>query len=128
MTNKKRDWKRIKGFRDPLARVPVIYRGAYEDDAGNVVAECLVVHGKRKFCFWCSQPLQEATVWKKVHGMLVDDRVFPELPRGFEKLRPLRQPGKTVSHQAKRTAFAVLREVRSKEHFRRTHPSLFPED
>ncbi|MBI5457377.1 hypothetical protein HY971_01485 [Candidatus Kaiserbacteria bacterium] len=117
----------VKGFRDPPPPIPVIYRGTHEDAEGNLVAECLVVHGKRKFCFWCSQPLGEKTAWSEVHGMVVDDRILPELPRGFEKLRPLRKPGKFVSYQAKRAAFAVLREVRSKEHFRRTHPSLFPE-
>ena len=128
MSTKKRDWKRIKGFRDPLPRVPVIYRGTYEDANGRVIAECVLVHGKRKFSFWCSQPLEEATSWSKVHGMVVDDRLLPELPHGFEKLRPLRKPDRHVSYQAKQTAFAVLKEVRAKEHFRRTQPSLFPED
>lgn len=127
MTNRKRNWNRIKGFRDPLPRVPVIYRGSYESD-GKLVTECIVVHEKRKFCFWCTAPLEKETSWRDVHGMLVDDRVWPELPMGFERLRQLRKPGKLVSYQAKRTAFAVLKELRERELFRRAQPSLFPEE
>lgn len=128
MTKAKRDWGRIKGFRDPLPRVPVIYRGTYLDENDKFVAECLVVHGRRKFCFWCTAPPEKEISWRDVHGMLVDDRVWPELPLGFERLRPLRKPGKVVSHQAKQTAFAVIRELRNKELSRREQPSLFPEN
>lgn len=128
MTERKRDWSRIKGYRNPLPRVPVIYRGVYDDSNGNLVAECLVVHGRRKFCFWCTAPPEKEMSWRDVHGMLVDDRVWPDLPRGFERLRPLRTPGKLTSHQAKSTAFAVLKELRANELFRREQPSLFPED
>ena len=128
MTKRKRDWNRVKRSRNRLPRIPVIYRSTYKDAGGNFVAECLIVHEKKKFCFWCTAPPEKEMAWRDVHSMLVDDRLWPELPIGFERFRPLRKPGKLVSHQAKQVAFAVLKELREKLRYETKQLSLFPED
>jgi hypothetical protein len=116
--SRKRNWKRIKGYRKKSPAMPVLIAEP------NV---CQVFHNKRKFEFWTDLPLDQELTWHSVHGMMVDDRVRPPLPQGFNPMRPLRKPDRQTPHQAKVTAFAVLKDQRERARFLRDHPSLFPD-
>ena len=107
MTKHKRNWNKIKGYRDPSPAMPVLI--AKPD-------ECVLVHNGKKLSFRCDLPLDEEPTWESVHGKLIDDRVRPPLPQGFEPLRPLKKPNWRTFYEAKKTAFAVLKQQRKKAH------------
>lgn len=101
----KRNWNRVKGYRKKNPRMPVLVR---------TPTECVVVHRGCKFSFTCNVPLYVPLTWDAVAGERVDDRVRPELPRGFEPMRKLKAPERGVPAQAKKTAMGVLKKERER--------------
>lgn len=114
----KHNWNRIKGYRKSGPQTPVLIQ---------TPNECVIIYERCKFSFVCDLPLDAALTWGSIRGSRVDDRVQPDLPQGFDRLRPLRPPGKGVFAAAKKNAMGVLAKQRADALAAQRQPLLFTE-
>lgn len=113
-----RDWRKIKGFRKKNPQIPVLAA------TPNL---CQVFHSGCVFEFWTDKLPNEELTWESVHGAIVDKRVSPPLPLGFNPLHPLKKPDRKALHEAKKVAFAVLKQQRERIRTECNNPLLFPD-